>query len=87
MNFTLHVLWLSKNEFRTYQTCCFKNQSGKLTELLDCLFEDKHGQLTVFPWMEPQAIELVSDKHQQTGHGLCRTVVGCIFSKTLKTGT
>ena len=62
LNFILHVHWSSKNEFKTYQIHFFKNQSGKLTELLDYLFEDKHGQPTVLSWMEPWAIKLVSDK-------------------------
>ena len=64
LDFILHIHRSSKNEFKTYQTCFFKNQSGKLTELLDYLFEDKRGRPTVFSWMESQAIELVSDRER-----------------------
>lgn len=62
LDFILDVLRSNDPEFKTYQARFFENQSGKLAELLDCIFEDKRGQPIFLSWMEPRLIELVSDK-------------------------
>ncbi|KAG9310611.1 hypothetical protein JVU11DRAFT_9177 [Chiua virens] len=61
-HFILHVLRSSNDEFKTYRARFFTNPSGKLTELLDHIFEDKRGRPIVLSWMEPRAITLVLDK-------------------------
>ncbi|KAG9310660.1 hypothetical protein JVU11DRAFT_9244 [Chiua virens] len=62
LDFILHVLRSSNDEFKTYRARFFTNPSGKLTELLDHIFEDKHGRPIVLSWMEPRAITLVLGK-------------------------
>ena len=64
LNFFLDILNTRKAEFSTssYQDCFFANPSGKLGKLLDCMLEDKGGCVVLLSWMEPHAVEFISNK-------------------------
>lgn len=54
------VLDPSQQDFTIFRSKVYK--SGKLHRLLDTIFEDTRGSSSLLAWMEPRAIETVSQK-------------------------
>ncbi|KAH0832143.1 hypothetical protein J3R83DRAFT_13053 [Lanmaoa asiatica] len=76
------VLDPSKQEFAVQRRNFLANSSGKFTRLLDLIFETDSGRKHLLDWMEPHAIDLVSDRIASEMDDVKRRLGGTVTSIT-----
>ncbi|KAF8122361.1 hypothetical protein EV363DRAFT_1094268, partial [Boletus edulis] len=84
----LHILDSSKQDFAAYRRLFLANPSGKLIKMLDLLFETEQGRTHLLRWMEPHAVDLVSQKVSDEMDVVKKTLggtVGTITPDSLRT--
>ncbi|KAF9224862.1 hypothetical protein BS17DRAFT_751805 [Gyrodon lividus] len=78
----LDILDPSKTHLAVYRRLFFVDPSGKFTKMLDRIFENDRGRAHLLRWMEPHAIELVSDKITSEMDNVKSALTGTISSIT-----
>lgn len=80
----LDILDPSKLDFMVFQKLFLSNPSGKLTQMLDLIFEDDCGRAHLLCWMTPHATDLLCMKISDEMDDVKRLLGGTLGSITLE---
>ncbi|KAG8213612.1 hypothetical protein J3R82DRAFT_10297 [Butyriboletus roseoflavus] len=78
----LDILNPSRSDFMVYQKLFLANPFGKLTQILDLIFENDYGRAHLLHWMEPHTIDLLCMKISDEMDDVKRLLGGTLSSIT-----